>query len=262
MRLLLPTNLSLVEESFLSSPFSRLLPELQLSSFQQSEQEGKSEGLQIIIISLALFSFLLSSLPDFSTGSGGKQEHQWYTAARSAAGGWTSITRVTQGTAEPAPWPTLIGRQSENQKSQVLLADLQMGAESCGGIMYTAKENSSGLQYLWTLFLSYLSVSLSLSLYDFRADCFILQLPSNPLACVSMWCRAGGEMWEREKEFKSSALSLSVRGVDGCWIFQLSAATASLLCFMEVVVVIVAGQMTACAALQSTWCLRSHFYSL
>lgn len=165
MRLLLPTNLPLVKESFLSSPFSRLLPELQLSSFQQSEQEGKSEGLQIIIISLALFSFLLSSLPDFSTGSGGKQEHQWYTAARSAAGGWTSITRVTQGTAEPAPWPTLIGRQSENQKSQVLLADLQMGAESCGGIMYTAKENSSGLQYLWTLFLSYLSVSLSLSLW-------------------------------------------------------------------------------------------------
>lgn len=165
MRLLLPTNLPLVEESFLSSPFSRLLPELQLSSFQQSEQEGKSEGLQIISISLApLFSLLLSSLPDFSTGSGGKQEHQWYTAARSAAGGWTSITRVTQGTAEPAPWPTLIGRQSENQKSQVLLADLQMGAESCGGIMYTAKENSSGLQYLWTLFLSYLSVSLSLSL--------------------------------------------------------------------------------------------------
>lgn len=73
MRLLLPTNLPLVEESFLSSPFSRLLPELQLSSFQQSEQEGKSEGLQIISISLApLFSLLLSSLPDFSTGSGGE----------------------------------------------------------------------------------------------------------------------------------------------------------------------------------------------
>lgn len=211
MRLLLPTNLPLVEESFLSSPFSRLLPELQLSSFQQSEQEGKSEGLQIIIISLALFSFLLSSLPDFSTGSGEKQEHQWYTAARSAAGGWTSITRVTQGTAEPAPWPTLIGRQSENQKSQVLLADLQMGAESCGGIMYTAKENSSGLQYLWTLFLSYLSVSLSLSMTSELTALFYSCLATHWHAWV-----CGAEQEERcgrEKRSSSPQPSLSLSEV-------------------------------------------------
>lgn len=149
MRLLLPTNLPLVEESFLSSPVSRLLPELQLSSFQQSEQEGKSEGLQIISISLApLFSLLLSSLPDFSTGSGGEAGASVIHCRALRCRRLDVNHRVTQGTAEPAPWPTLIGRQSENQKSQVLLADLQMGAESCGGIMYTAKENSSGLQYL------------------------------------------------------------------------------------------------------------------
>lgn len=114
------------------------------------------------------------------------------------------------------PKPLPIGCLRGNPKSQVL-ADPQMGTESCGGITHWAErtvldcstcELPLSLSVARSLPLAPF-FSLSLSLYDFRICCFILQLPSNRLASVSVsMCSRGGGRCGRESS--SSPLSDSI----------------------------------------------------
>lgn len=83
----------------------------------------------------------------------------------------------------------------ENHKSQVL-ADPQMVHPELWWDHVQSQTNSSGLQYFWTLFLP----SLSCSLISESTALYYSCLATGSCVCVCKCCRAGGKMWERERE--------------------------------------------------------------
>lgn len=96
------TNKSpLLQESFPCSPFSRLLPALQLSCFPVKRTGGGGErrtlNNQHLCCSSVFSLSLLSSrfLQSLGGKEGGELDHQRYTAVCSTAGGSMSVTKVT-----------------------------------------------------------------------------------------------------------------------------------------------------------------------
>lgn len=96
-----------------------------------------------------------------------------------------------------------------------------------------SQTNSSGLRYLWTLFLSSRSLSLflSLSLTSEPTALFYSCLATDWHVCVWVWvCVAEREerMWERERS-SSPQLSLSPSLCQKCgWMLNISALSSSL----------------------------------
>lgn len=92
-----------------------------------------------------------------------------------------------------------------------------MGTGSCGGIMYRAKQTVVDCSTC-EVFLS----SPFLSLSDFTACRFILQLLSNRLACVSVECVLQNKRRDvGERKSSTYSASLSVRGMVG-WSLNIS----------------------------------------